>query len=119
MEDLIVEPIERKAREIAEIEDIKTTITTGSAVIKLNIHDYVYLDAIEDVFQDIRNKMADVESSLPNGTRGPFVNTSYGNVTITSVAITGEGFTNKELTETTEDLQEHAYTVDGVSPFRV
>jgi multidrug efflux pump subunit AcrB len=119
MEDLIVEPIERKAREIAEIDEIKTTITTGSANIKLNIHDYVNIADIEDVFQDIRNKMADVESNLPSGTRGPFVNTSYGNVTIASVAITGEGFTNKELTETAEELQEHIYTVDGVGRIQI
>ena len=114
MEDLIAEPIERKAREIAEIDEIKTLITTGSTVINLEIHDWVPDAQIAEVKQDIRNKMKDVEGSLPSGTRGPFVNTDYGSVTVVSVAVTGEGFNYAELADAAEELQDHIYTLDGV-----
>ncbi len=114
IEDLIAEPIERKAREIAEIDDIKTLISTGSTTIKLDISDSVPNSAIDEVQQDIRNKMADLENKLPKGTRGPFVNSSYGNVTIVSVAITGEGFNYRELSDAAEALQKHVYSIEGV-----
>ena len=45
---------------------------------------------------------------------GPFVNTSYGNVAIVSVSITGEGYSYAELSDVAEELQEHLYTLDGV-----
>ena len=61
MEDLIVTPIERKAREIAEVDDINTLISTGSAVINLSVADSVPKDSVDAVFQEIRNKMEDLE----------------------------------------------------------
>lgn len=57
MEDLIVEPIERKAREIGEIEDINTLITTGSTVITLTAYDNVSGADLTNMFQDVRNRM--------------------------------------------------------------
>lgn len=115
MEDLIVVPIERAAREIGEIEDIKVLVSTGYAVATLAIYDSVPKNRLESVFQDIRNKMEDLEEDLPSGTRGPFVNTNYGDVAIATVAVTGEGFSYAEIRDAAEDLQEHLYTVDGIS----
>lgn len=115
MEDLIVVPIERAAREIGEIEDIKVLVSTGYAVATLAIYDSVPKNQLESVFQDIRNKMEDLEEDLPSGTRGPFVNTNYGDVAIATVAVTGEGFSYAEIRDAAEDLQEHLYTVDGIS----
>jgi len=115
MEDLIVVPIERKAREIGEIEDINTLITTGSTVIKLTAYDSVSSQALDAVFQDIRNRMEDVKSELPDGTIGPFVNTNYGDVAIATIAVTGEGFSYAEIKSSSDDLRTHLYTVEGVS----
>ena len=115
MEDLIVTPIERKAREIGEVEDIKTLITTGSAKITLDIYDNVPSGNLEQVFQDIRNKMDDVKNELPSGTNGPFVNTNYGDVAIATIAITGEGFEYADLKKAADDLRKQLYTVDGIS----
>lgn len=115
MEDLIVKPIERKAREIGEIEDINSLISTGSTVVTVNIYDHVSKADLDGVFTDIRNKMDDLKPSLPDGTEGPFVNTDYGDVAIATVAVTGDGFTDEELRQSADDLREYLYTVDGIS----
>lgn len=115
IEDLIVVPIERKAREIAEIEDIETLITTGSTVITLTAYDNVPKDQLESVFQDIRNRMEDVKTELPDGTKGPFVNTNYGDVAIATVAVTGEGFSYADIKDSADKLRTHLYAVDGIS----
>jgi multidrug efflux pump subunit AcrB len=115
MEETIVTLIERKAREIGEIEDIEALVTTGSATINLNLYEFVPKAKVDDVFQDIRNKMKDVEPALPSGTQGPFVNTDYGDVAIASVAVTGEGFSYSDIFDAAQDLQESLYTVEGVS----
>ncbi len=115
MEDLIVVPIERAAREIGEVEDINVLISTGRAVVTLTVYDSVPKDQLDAVFQDIRNKMDDLQNDLPSGTQGPYVNTNYGDVAIATVAVTGEGFSYAEIKRSAEDLREHLYTVDGVS----
>ena len=119
MEEVIVTPIERKAREIGEIEDIKVLVSTGSAVITLDLYNSVPVDQIDAVLQDIRNKMEDIKEKLPSGTRGPFVNTDYGDVAIATVAITGEGFSYTEISDAAEDLQKSLYTVSGISKVKL
>ena len=115
MEDLIVVPIERKLREIGEIEDIKSLITTGSTVIDAIAYDNVPKEKLESVFQDIRNRMDEVTQELPEGTKGPFVNTNYGDVAIATIAVTGEGFSYAELKTASDDLRTSLYTVPGIS----
>ena len=114
MEDLIVDPLERKARQIAEVDDINTLISTGNAVIYLNIHDSVPKEQLEAVFQDIRNKMDDVKNELPSGTSGPSVNTEYGDVVVATVAVTGDGFSYAEIRDSAKALRRHLNTLTGI-----
>ncbi len=115
MENLIVKPIERKMREIGEIEDINSLILTGSTVVTVTIYDAVPRTELDRIFQEVRNKIDDVKNDLPSGTEGPFVNTDYGDVAIATVAVTGEGFSYEDIRESADDLREYLYTVEGVS----
>jgi multidrug efflux pump subunit AcrB len=115
MEDLIVDPIERAAREIGEVEDINTLISTGYTKINLSIYDNVPTTQIDQVFQDIRNKMADIEGDLPEGTIGPIVNTNFGDVSIATIAVTGDGFSYRELKDSAYDLRKDLFKMEGIS----
>ncbi|MDF1778923.1 MAG: efflux RND transporter permease subunit [Rhizobiaceae bacterium] len=115
MENLIVKPIERKLREIGEIEDINSLISTGHAVVTVTVYNYVTAVELNSVFENIRNKMDDLKPKLPSGTEGPFVNTDYGDVSIATVAVTGEGFSDAELRDSADDLREYLYEVQGIS----
>lgn len=113
VEDLLATPIERKAREIGEIEDIITLITTGSVVVNLNIYDSVPNADLAGVMQDIRNKMEEIR--FPDGTEGPNVNTNYGDVSIATIAITGEGFDYREVWDAADELRSDLYQMDGIT----
>ena len=115
IEDLIVDPIERAAREIGEIEDINTLISTGFTKITLSIYDEIPTVELDQVFQDIRNKMSDIEGELPEGTIGPIVNTDYGDVSIATIAVTGDGFSYREIKDSAYDLRKDLLKVDGIS----
>ncbi len=115
MEDLIVDPIERAAREIGEIEDINTLVSTGFTKINLTVYDRIPKEDIDQIFQDIRNKMADIEGDLPNGTIGPTVNTDFGDVSIATIAVTGDGFSYREMKDSADELREDLYRLDGIS----
>lgn len=115
VEDLIAVPLERAAREIGEVDEINTLITTGAATLKINVDDGVPKDDVDRVFNDIRTKMEDNAGELPEGTHGPFVNTNYGDVSIATIAVTGDGFSYAELSDAAEDLRQGLYKVDGVT----
>ncbi len=115
VEDLIATPLERAAREIGEVDEINTLITTGVATLKINVDESIPKDEIDRVFNDIRTKMEDNASELPDGTQGPFVNTNYGDVAIATIAVTGDGFSYAELSDAAEDLQKGLYKLDGIT----
>ncbi len=114
IENLIAIPIERKAREIGEISDIDSQVMPGVAIIKLEVAASVPDDELNLAFEEIRNKMSSLEGTLPAGTDGPTVNTDYGDVVITTVAVTGDGFDLAEIEDAAESLQSRLYQVDGV-----
>lgn len=117
LERLIVEPVERKIRQIPQVEDIDTLMVAGRATIKVTVLDRV--TKLEGVWQELRDKMEEVARELPAETSGPFVNTDFGDVTIASIAMTAEGFSFAEMEGTAEELQRQLYALDGVGKVRL
>lgn len=112
VENLITIPIETKMREIAEIDEIKSSSKTGETLIGLTVHDWV--DDLSAVFQDIRNKANDLKTTLPQGTAGPFVIDDKGLTAIATIAVWADGFSLAELREVARDLRDRLYTLDGI-----
>ena len=115
VEDLLAIPLERAAREIGEVDDISTLISTGNVTLNLSVHNWVPKDQLNTVFEDIRNQMEDEADDLPDGTRGPFVNTNYGDVAIATIAVTGDGFSYAEMWDAADDLRAGLYRIDGIT----
>ena len=67
------------------------------------------------LWQRLRDKMGDVKVELPDGVVGPFVNSDFGDVAIATIAITGEGFSPRELKDVAEDFRKKLYQLAGVS----
>ncbi|MBE7637073.1 MMPL family transporter [Sneathiella sp. P13V-1] len=112
VENLITIPLEDKLRSIAEIDDINSTSRTGNAYVEVTIHDWV--TELDPVFQDIRNKMNDVKTELPDNTQGPFVNDEFGLTAISTIALWADGFSLQEMHEVSKDMQRRLYTLDGL-----
>jgi len=112
IEDLITDPLEAAMREIAEIDEIKSTSKTGSVKISLTIHDWV--DDLDAVFQDIRNKAADAKSELPSGTSGPTVDDEEGLTAIATIALWADGFSLAEMRDVARDVRKRLYALDGI-----
>ncbi|MGB1026834.1 MAG: efflux RND transporter permease subunit, partial [Rhodospirillaceae bacterium] len=115
IENLIAIPMERKIREIGEVEDIETLITTGQVLLYVTLYDTVYGSDIESAWEDLRNKMQAVQAELPDGTSEPMVNSDYGDVSIATVALTGDGFSLAELEDKAEELRTALFHVDGIT----
>ncbi len=113
IEDLITKTLEEKVREMPEVKRITTTSRSGQTTVRVELHDRI--KKLEPVWQDLRNKMDDVKSSLPSGTSGPFVNDNYGDVAMATIALTAEGFTLAEMRESARNVRDKLYSVSGIS----
>jgi multidrug efflux pump len=112
VEELITKPIEAAMREIAEIDEIRSTSKAGSTRVTLSIRDAV--TELEPVFQEIRNKANDLRNRLPDGTSGPQVHDDEGLTAVASIALWTDGFTLAEMRDVALDTRDRLYTLKGV-----
>ena len=112
MENLVAVPIERKIRELAEVKDIRTLASEGSLTIYVDLKDEI--GNVNATWQRLRDKMGDVKIELPDGVVGPLVNSDFGDVAIATIAITGEGFSQRELKDVAEDFRKKLYQLSGI-----
>lgn len=112
VEELITKPLEAAMREIAEVDDIKSTSKAGSTQLKVEIDDRI--NDLEPVFQDIRNKVDDIRDTLPSGTQGPTVNDEVGLTAIATIALWADGFSLAEMRDVARDARDRLNTLEGI-----
>lgn len=111
VEQEITEPIEQAVRKIAEVKEITSTSKEGISIINVNIKDE-YFD-LKPIWQNMRNKVADV--SLPEGSQTPQVNDEFGEVFPYLYALSGDGFTDREMLEYAETIRDELLKIRGVA----
>lgn len=112
VENLISKKIEERLREIGEIEFINSTSTTGQSIVTISA--YENLPDFDKIWDKVRRKLEDTKASLPQGVQGPFMNDDFGDVSIVTAALTGDGWAMDELREHARDIRDKIYTVDGI-----
>ncbi len=117
IEDLITKPMERKIREIPQVERITSSAYTGGTTISVKLYDK-YFD-LQTYWQTLRNKMADLRGALPDGTSGPFVNDDFGAVAVATIAITAEDFTMAEISRAIRPFRDRLTSLPGVKQVEV
>lgn len=113
MESLIAQPIEVRAREIADVKRLETTVRPGFAIIYVTLKDSVAPDQLPIVWQKLRAKMGEVQPALPQGALGPFVDDEFGRTAVLVLAVTGEGYTPAELHAYARDVRDGLSLVPG------
>ncbi|MEM9629778.1 MAG: efflux RND transporter permease subunit [Pseudomonadota bacterium] len=115
LEELVARPLEEAARAINGVDEVRTQLISGAAILEIDIETAVPEGEVEDVFDDIRDDMKDLAGEMPADTLGPIVNTDFGDVAIATIAVTGDGFSLRELEQATEALRDRLYAVEAIS----
>ena len=111
IEELITRKIEKKIRLIPEVEHVESTSKTGISITHVVVYDEFF--EMKPIWQNLRNKMNDVRSELPEGTLGPQVDDEFGDVYVATIALTGSGFDLVEMHDVAKRLRDELYRVDG------
>jgi len=100
VERLITRPIEEKLRTMGEVDNIKdSTSKVGQCLIHVSIKDEVPAEELPMVWKLLRNRMSDVKPDLPEGTTGPWVEDSFGDTAVATIALWSDGFSMAEMLE--------------------
>ncbi len=106
MELEVTDRIELAIQQMKQIDYIKSWSRSGVSVIKVNIIPAYTADKIPQIWDELRRKIREVETSLPSGVGRPMVNDDFGDVFGHLLALTGDGYTYAELEEYSKELKE-------------
>ncbi|MBY5548497.1 efflux RND transporter permease subunit [Rhizobium leguminosarum] len=114
MEDQVVNKIERKLQETPHIDWVKSYTRAGSAIITLQVKGDTNSEEVADAFYQVRKKVGDISSELPQGLLGPYFNDEFGDTFITLHSISGDGYSYPELKKFAIQARDMLLTTPGV-----
>jgi multidrug efflux pump subunit AcrB len=104
-----------KAVESLQWLDVVTSYTKpGESTLMVNLLDRTPPEAVPDQWYEVRKKIGDIRQTLPDGTVGPYFNDDFGDVYGVIYALTGDGFTHRELRDYAEFIRGELLRVSNV-----
>lgn len=117
VEQLITRTLEKEIRKIPEVKKITSTSETGQSTIHVEVHDRYF--NLENIWQDLRNKVNQSIVNLPQGTQTPYVNDSFGDVSVITLALTGQGFNLSQMNTIAKHISDTLYSVVGTKKIEI
>lgn len=112
VEKLVTSKLEKRIRSMAEVEHVTSQSMTGVSIIFVDV--YERIRDMKPVWRKLRNKVADAHGELPEGVIGPLVNDEFGDVYGVVVALTGDGYSYRQLEEAARYVRDELLKLDSV-----
>ena len=117
VEQLITRKLEEEIRKIPEVKEIKSSSSTGLSTIHVKIYDRYF--NLDNIWQDLRNKVNNAQGKLPQGTHPTFVNDEFGDVSVITLALTADGFEMAEMYDIAQHIRDTLYGVEGTKKIEI
>ena len=114
VEEEVTNVVEKAIQQLGQVNWIESRSSREFSQIKVRIHDKYDKVALPQVWDELRRKVNDYQAQLPPGAGPSIVNDDFGDVYGVYVAITGEGYTYKELYEYAKFLQRELLPAEDV-----
>ncbi len=97
--------VEKAIQQLGQLEWLESRSSRGMSQIKVRVKDRYDKTTLPQVWDELRRKVNDARNKLPPGAGPSTVNDDFGDVYGVYLAITGEGYTYKEIYEYAKFLQ--------------
>jgi multidrug efflux pump len=115
----VTERLERTLQEVPDLDALRSYTTAGRTVIFVDLLGSTHGRAVRDAWDAVRNDVADMRQTLPQGVVGPFFNDKFGDTYGTIYGFTADGFTFRELRDHVEEIRSELLKVPDVSSIDV
>jgi multidrug efflux pump len=99
MEQQVTDKLETKLQELPYFYNVQSYTKPGETVIYVSLRDDVPPAKVPDLWYQVRKKIGDIRSNLPQGVVGPFFNDEYGDTYSLIWAFESDGFSDAEVKE--------------------
>jgi len=110
----LTERLERRLQEIPGLDFLRSYTNAGQTVIFVNLRGDTSSAEIPGLWQQVRNKIADIRQTLPQGVVGPFFNDEFGDTFGIIYGFTADGFSQRELRDYVEAARSRLLQVPDV-----
>ena len=111
----VTDKLEKKLQELPYFDFIASYSKPGESTLKVNLRQDTPAKAVPDIWYQVRKKIADIQTSLPQGVQGPFFNDEFGDTFGVIYAFHGDGFSSADLKKILEDVRQQLLSVKDVS----
>ncbi|MGZ2259404.1 efflux RND transporter permease subunit [Roseobacter sp. A03A-229] len=109
------EVLEAEIQQMDEVDFITSNNTPGLSVIEVTIKDTYDGTELPQVWDDMRDRVADAQGDLPAGALPPEVNDSFGDVYGLLYAVSAPGYDDATIWDIATFLRREVLTVQGVA----
>ncbi|MEC4724081.1 efflux RND transporter permease subunit [Shewanella sp. D64] len=115
--DEVTDDIEGAVQSLQELKEVKSVSKQGMSEVTVEIKlEFAKSSAeLQQVWDKLRRKISDVQRQLPPGAGPSIVNDDFADVYALFFAVTGEGFTDKQLQDYVDTLRRELVLVPGVA----
>jgi len=111
----VSEPLESAIQQMAELDTITSSNKPGVSQINVEIESTYDGTELPQIWDKLRNLLADAQGDLPEGAGPSQVNDGFGDVYGLFFAVTAPGFTDAEIHELAQFLRREILAVEGVA----
>ncbi|CZF79211.1 Swarming motility protein SwrC [Grimontia celer] len=115
--DEVTDVIEGAVQSLQELKEVKSVSMQGMSevTVEIKLEFAKSSAALQQVWDKLRRKVSDAQRQLPPGAGPSIVNDDFADVYALFFAVTGEGFSDKQLQDYVDTLRREIVLVPGVA----
>ncbi|HCG9712619.1 TPA: efflux RND transporter permease subunit VmeI [Vibrio parahaemolyticus] len=119
VEEEVTYPLEKAIQQLTYVDEVNSISNRGLSQITVTMKNNYGPDDLPQIWDELRRKVNDLKVTLPPGVNEPQVIDYFGDVYGILLAVTGDGYSYKELLDYVDYLRRELELVDGVSKVSV
>ncbi|HBB9999139.1 efflux RND transporter permease subunit VmeI [Vibrio parahaemolyticus] len=119
LEEEVTYPLEKAIQQLTYVDEVNSISNRGLSQITVTMKNNYGPDDLPQIWDELRRKVNDLKVTLPPGVNEPQVIDDFGDVYGILLAVTGDGYSYKELLDYVDYLRRELELVDGVSKVSV
>jgi multidrug efflux pump subunit AcrB len=115
VENEVTYVIEKAVQQLPELDKVTSTSRAGVSSVTVDIKPKFRRHDLPQIWNKLRNKIADIQNQLPKEAKTPIINDDYGDVYGILFSVSGDGFSFAEIKDYVDILRRELMLVDGVA----
>lgn len=115
VDQLITENLERVLQRMVQVDHLYSISRAGESLIRVDIKDSYTSDMMPQIWDELRKNIADAAAFMPSGAQHPMVLDDFGFVYGFLFALTGDGYSYRELDDVADMIRKELSLVKDVA----